>query len=783
MPARSAFLFVLLSGAVISHAAQADKAVSLQAGTLRIELLSTGRVHRLYDSVRNEEHFPAGESAPLLSIGAGERVDRPTAMSYTEANHELRLIWGESGITATVEVRVRPTHVTFELKEVSGAAPTQITWGPLPTTIHQTIGETVGVVRDDHFAIGIQALNTKTSAGAAARDFGSVLQASAEDRTRDRVAGVWQVKEFTVPPCSGPDAGVQGSKIALFGCPADQALETIGSIEVAEGLPHPMLEGMWAKISPAATRSYLIISFNEGNLDEVLAAARQAGLKYIYHMNPFKSWGHFALNSSDFPDGVESLRRCVERAGRVGIRVGVHTLSNFVHPHDPYVSPVPDPRLARIGSTALTAPVDDKATTIPVADPTPFRYRQFLSTAVVGEELVQYDGLSETEPWKLLDCKRGAFGTRAAAHAAGAEIGKLWDHAYRVFFPNLELQDELASRLVELFNSTGLGQISFDGLEGCQVTGQGAYAEARFVKKCFDGWKFEVINDSSQLKHYTWHIHTRMNWGEPWGKAMREGMPEYRFKNQEYFRRNLLPPMLGWFQIQPASAELEATSLDEAEWVLAKCAGFCAGCAWVTGLNALEQHGQTETILAAIREWDRARHNEAFSDGQRARLKDPKSEFHLEPMGIARWRLWPVAFSPPFSHSWRKRQPGEPAAAQWEVNNQFARQPLRFTLRVVLEGGGGQGESVGNPTFQVGIHEVTFPVRLQPRQYLVCEGEGKGLVYDMNWNLLKTVPADPALPTLPSGTQPVRFRCEFAGELKPRVEVRFKTIGSPEPVG
>ncbi len=71
------------------------------------------------------------------------------------------------------------------------------------------------------------------------------------------------------------------------------------------------------------------------------------------------------------------------------------------------------------------------------------------------------------------DGKRGAFDTKASAHPAKADIGKLIDHPYRVFFPDLEMQDEMADRLVELFNNTGLQQISFDGLEGCERTGHG----------------------------------------------------------------------------------------------------------------------------------------------------------------------------------------------------------------------------------------------------------------------------------------------------------------------
>ena len=43
------------------------------------------------------------------------------------------------------------------------------------------------------------------------------------------------------------DGGVAGSKIALFGCPAKEALSTIGKIEIAEKLPHPILDGVWGK--------------------------------------------------------------------------------------------------------------------------------------------------------------------------------------------------------------------------------------------------------------------------------------------------------------------------------------------------------------------------------------------------------------------------------------------------------------------------------------------------------------------------------------------------------
>ena len=342
------------------------------------------------------------------------------------------------------------------------------------------------------------------------------------------------------------------------------------------------------------------------------------------------------------------------------------------------------------------------------------------------------------------------------------------------------MQAEMADRLVELFQTTGLRQISFDGLEGCERTGHGLYAHSLFVGMCFAGWKDEVINDASRLTHYNWHIHTRMNWGEPWGKATRDGMPDYRFKNQDYFERNLLPPMMGWFQLRLASSKVDATNDSDMEWVLSKCAGYNSGFALATSLDAMKKNGKTGPIMDAIREWETARLSGVFSEDQRERLRDSSGEFHLEASGENRWELYPVAFSPVFSYEWEERQPGEPTYAQWDVENRFAPQPLQFTLRVVPGGGSDAEAAIIDPTFTLGIHQMKFPVRLIPSQYLVFDGNGDAAVYDVNWNLLQTVKADSTPLTLPHGRQSIRFEGGFGGDMKPRADVKFKTMGEPE---
>ena len=230
----------------------------------------------------------------------------------------------------------------------------------------------------------------------------------------------------------------------------------------------------------------------------------------------------------------------------------------------------------------------------------------------------------------------------------GAGIGYLAEHPYRTFYPGIEngMMDEMTKRLVELVNHTGLRQISFDGLEGLSAYGYGEYSRNRFVKQCYDDWNGEVISDASNLLHFLWHIHTRMNWGEPWGKAMREGMAEYRFQNQAYFDRNLFPRMLGWFELRAAGGDQEATTLDEMEWVLAKAAGYDAGFAVVMNPDVLKGNGQAAVllrgeglgVLAVV--W-------RISERQRDALR--RGEFRLEPAPNGGLQLRPVAFSPGFS--------------------------------------------------------------------------------------------------------------------------------------
>ena len=623
------------------------------------------------------------QPAPLLSLRIAGKLHPPTRASWDATKGSLTLAFDEADGTAMVAVEAKATHVTWELIELRVPQPVElVVWGPYPIAIGDIVGEVVGVVRDSVCAVGIQALNVKTLGGipveesdiapdgftaddrgiypglpdalrkqqnwrgdtASATTFGSTLQAYCRNRDRERIISNWGNEKFAAVPFD--DGGVIGSRIALFAGPATEALTTLGAIELAEALPHPTLDGVWAKQSPRATESYLIVDFGEATIDAAIRMTQRAGLKVVYHSSPFETWGHFKLKPDLFPRGWEGFRECVAKAVDAGIGVGFHTLSNFITPNDNYVTPIPDRRLARIGSSELTAEVDTEQTEIPVADPSWFQRKTDMNTVVAGDELIRYESVSNAAPWRLLQCQRGAWGTKASAHGKGEAVGKLMDHPYKVFLTDAGLGQEVARRIAEFSNFTNAMQLSLDGLEGNWSSGMGQYGCSLFTKAWYDALtpaqQGRFINDASNPHHFTWHIATRYNWGEPWYAGFRESQTIYRLRNQLFYTRNLIPRMLGWFSLR---AE---TTLEDAEWLCARAAGYDAGFALATSFDSKATQSSSgvsgmdekkEEILEAIRQWETARQGGAFPESLKPALQDVNREFHLVAAGPSQWDL------------------------------------------------------------------------------------------------------------------------------------------------
>ena len=795
-------LFIL--GSLLGLCCACSKPVVFETDAFQMQIDESGMVSSLLDKEHSKEYFAKQTTAPLLAIRVDGSYENPTSAVMNESDGTVLLTYPSSQTSITLQTEAKEKYISFEVKDVQSKSEIElVVWGPYTTTINQTVGECVGVVRDSLFAIGIQALNPKTIGGypsteddvdpsfdifattslvdvddsmkvlyrgqtAKHTDYGSVIQSYCRNRDKERIIPMWGHQKYTAPAYH--DGGVIGSKIALFGCSTDKVLDYIEQIELNENLPHPELNGTWIKKAPEAAQAYIIYPFNETNIDEAIAFTKRTGLKYLYHGGPFETWGKFKLNPKEFPNGLDGLKKCVDRAAESGIKLGFHTLSNFITPNDPYVTTVPDKRLAKVGSSILSDELNALQTEIIIENPDFFNQMKnnSLHAVMLGDELIRYESVSDQAPWKLLNCERGAWNTVASTHAKGDTISKLMDHGYKVFLSDTELTKEIARNIADIFNYTGTNQVSFDGLEGAWSTGLGQYGLSLMMKEWYDHLKPEHrnnINDASMTTHYNWHIFTRMNWGEPWYAGFRESQMNYRLMNQDFYRRNLIPCMLGWFKFDAN------TSIEDIEWLLARSAAFDAGYTLVTNKENVAQNGQSDYIIKAIREWENARLRGAFPKELKKEMEHIANEYTLTEVTPDSWNLFPYSLQR-FKHANVERQPGEPVVSSWKFNNLNDRQPIQFILKA--------NDRISNITLEIANYStVKLDVTLDIDQYLKYDGGDKIVVCDKSWNPIRSISIDPNKMNMPKGEFPIIFSCNFSkkGDVAKFVSGEFKTKG------
>ena len=763
---------------------------SFTSGELKMSLNKQGSITELSNSLTGKNYLSLDTLSPLITLISNDIRYKPTSMTYDKIQKKITLGYPTTGVSIDVRVSSKNTHLVLEIIR---AAPERmidaIVWGPFPNTISKTIGEIIGVVRDGEISLGIQVLNIKTLGGdyptregstwargiaAVSAKWGSTLQAYSINRDRDRFVDAWGGLYKNMPVKALKGETVVGSKIAIFSCKESITFNRLEQIEIAENLPHPTVNGVWFKKSNLYGKSYMISSYGEKDIDEMIGYTKRAGLVSLYHEGPFKSWGNFVLNPDQFPNGKDGLKNCVDKAHAAGLYLGMHTLTNFINTNDPYVSPAPDKRLSVTGSSTLTKSIDAEQNTIEVASPEYFNDEKGnnLHTVKIGSELIRYKSVSSTAPYILLDCQRGAFGTVQSAHLAGESVGKLFDHSYNVFFPNLDMQREVAKNITKLMNETGVDHLDLDGHEGALASGQGDYALELFAKDVYDQVKHDFIIGTSLSKTFYWHIGSYYNWGEPWYGGFKESMQQYRIDNQGLFDRNYMPHMLGWYLLA------ENTTLPEMEWMLSRAAGYNAGFAMVARPAALRKNSQSNLLLDAIREWEMARNGNAFSKAQQEALKNPKNEFHLEKRDEGKWTLHQYAMSPVFTREKFERQPGEPTHTTWNLQYPWKEQPLQFRMQITGETG-----SVKNIKMQIDKYkELLFPVELAFGESLVCDGTETIRLYDKNGKPKGSFKLQNKPPSVAPGAHIILIDSDFAGDETPKIEVQFKGLSSSEDI-
>ena len=567
----------------------------------------------------------------------GETVYTPTKLEFDQNVITLQYPCGEVKIGLTECAGYHKLTLLSIPKDA-----TNFVFGPY-TTDAESFGEILGAAwYSDGSVACIQSLMPKVEGGvqngkiphaataAAQGPEGITLQCSVTNRTKPSVMDHLGYRNALVKPVPGPDGQMEGAAVALIAADhAEQLLDIISDMELAEGLPHPMFKGNYAKRDPKASGIYLIFEGSGVSAEERIELAKRAGVSCVYLADVFEKWGHFPPNTGSYPGGIEELRALSEKAWADGITLGIHTLSNFIHTTDEYVTPVPHEKLLVMDETVLTAPLNETDTEIYVKDANNFA-RYDMNVVRLGDELIEYERFDE-QTMCLTGCRRGAYGTKADSYDEGCLLSRLWCHGYRTLFPDVELQDEMADNLARFIKSCGIRRLSFDGLEGCSYNGTDQYGPAAYVRRVYEKVGSDLISDASIPGHYLWHTNAYYNWGEPWYDHVRRGgMHHYRVMNGAFFRRNLIPPMMGWYIVASCDGKYEATTPENFEFAVSRSAAFDAGLAVNFCDGVIGRHGLIGEFADMIRTWEDFRFHANIPQDVLLRMQEETGSWHLE---------------------------------------------------------------------------------------------------------------------------------------------------------
>jgi hypothetical protein len=167
---RKAIYLVLMMASLVAigSCSREREIVSLTTKHLSLGISSKGCITSMRDLKSGTDYKAINELSPLMALYTdhGDSIEYlPEQAFYDETSGILTMDY-PNGSVARIKIDNKQEYLRFELLSVEPRYDIRlVVWGPFCTSIGETVGETVGVVRNTDFAIGAQALDIKTLGG------------------------------------------------------------------------------------------------------------------------------------------------------------------------------------------------------------------------------------------------------------------------------------------------------------------------------------------------------------------------------------------------------------------------------------------------------------------------------------------------------------------------------------------------------------------------------------------------------------------------------------------
>jgi len=657
-------LFVLgLTLCFNSARAAAPKPIVFENATFRYVIAGNAHNVSFVDRATGTDYLRSGGASSCASVRIGDKNIEATAATLSRGR--IKLTFGEQGPRVVLKTESNPSYVLFAVESIAGAEVDALTFLNIPLTLKGLPAEAFGAC-----ALSLN-LPTRVDALPALQ---TELKASCE-------------KKF----------GLIGAKVAIVAAPMAKMLPKLQqTLSAANDLPVCKVAGPWAQEIPFNHGSYLFNfgALTETNVDDWITMVHSLGFTQIDNHGGgagFFRFGDFELNRKLWPQGWETQRRIVEKLHAAGIGSIFHTYAFFIDKQSKYVTPAPDPRLDAFRTFTLAEPIAADTTEIVVNESTAEMktitgfFEQNSIVLHIGDELVTFGGATKSSPWKFTGVKRGAHGTKAAAHESGAKARHLKE-MFGLFVPNVEttLFEEIAANHAAVVNYCGFDGLYLDAIDGASILRGNEevwYWGDKFVVEIQKHLKKPTGMEMSSMGHHFWQYRTR--W-QAWDYPQR-GHKSFIDQHAAGVNSGLLLPLhLGWWGFQAFNPpQIEPSYPDVMEHLGARLIGWDAGISLTAGVNrgALKSTPLFQRAVDTLRACEELRHAKVYNEAARAKLRDPASEFALFKNAAGQSRFRRVATQS------QTAALAEPWTLSWRVTNNFAAQPARFRIEALMTAG------------------------------------------------------------------------------------------------
>lgn len=601
-----------------------------------------------------------GRIASLRSLPDGRELVStpfPLAMVQSEGRRLIArrcrqegdtLIIGLRGNGGEVKLRVVPRQRHFRIEVLQAPAADSLVFCQVNPACTEERGTMAGMLSDDTHGVCLRALNLDTNVG---------------------------VSPSAITATTYAKYGIEHGAVALVAARRDDLRPILKEVVEVEHMPKSELGGPWSMEAEANRGSYLFSEISEANAGDWIDLARRGGFTHVHFHGWWSSLGHYEPNKSRFPDGLASMKRTVDRIHAAGLKAGMHTLTGCIDTNDPWVTPVPDPRLVPDASYTLARDLGPDDREILLNEPfgnhdVVWSYSGNGNVVRIDQELIHYAEISP-DRLSLRQCTRGAFKGTAAAHAAGTKVDHLLQR-YLAFYPDQDstLVGELADCIAKVYNTCGMDEIYFDGSEG-----MGNWRGIDIMRNAiYQRLERPALTEASCWGHNNWWFHSRLGaWDHPkW--APKQFTDMHIASAEEHRRRDLLDPQLGWWALIGPSTISRGLFPEEVEYFVGKTMGIDAAMS-IQGVNVGSRppNARQDEYFTILGWYENLRLARYFTPETSAMLREPGREFRLRQTPAGEWQFRPLETA----KHWLA------APGTWSVANPYAEQPLRVRIEAL----------------------------------------------------------------------------------------------------